>query len=195
MERDPSIQQITDARALKALAHPVRLDLIEAISVHGSLTATAAAEIVGESPANCSWHLRQLAKYGYLEEVPGTTGRQRPWRRTAAGMEWLDTDPDPEVEEASQALTNVFIDREIARIKAARSRRQPAGWEESAMAVKSIAWLTAEEQVALTEQLTALVNSYVGRVADPATRPAGSRPVRLVALAVADDTLQPDVRD
>ena len=79
MERTPSKKVIKSVGELKALSHPLRLDLLEAVTIHRQLTATQAAEIVGESPANCSWHLRQLAKYGFLEEVPGTTGRQRPW--------------------------------------------------------------------------------------------------------------------
>lgn len=192
MERDPSKRILSSVGELKALAHPLRMDLLEAVTVHRQLTATQAADIVGESPANCSWHLRQLAKYGYLEEVPGTTGRQRPWRRTSAGMQWLDTDPDPEVEAASRALTEVFIDREVERIKRARLRPQTGDWSDSAIATQSLAWLTAQELAALSEAITELVVSYSGRVSDPAQRPPGARPVRLLALAARDDSLQVD---
>lgn len=189
MERDLSIQHLNDAKTLRALAHPLRLDLMEAITVHGSLCATEAAEIVGESPANCSWHLRQLAKYGYLEEVPGTTGRQRPWRRTGTGLEWEDTNADPEVEAASHALTNVFIDRHIELLKRARDRRQPQGWEDSALAVQAITWLTLEENAELIQQVSDLILRYKDRVMEPAKRPAGSRPIRLLALSAPDDSL------
>lgn len=189
MERDLSVQTLSDAKALRALAHPLRLDLMEAISVHGSLCATEAAEIVGESPANCSWHLRQLAKYGYLEEVPGTSGRQRPWRRTGTGLHWEDSDADPDVEAASHALTNVFIDRHIERIKRARDRRQPDGWQDAALAVQAVTWLTVEENAELNEQISRLVLAHKERVADPAKRPPGARPIRVIALSVADDSL------
>jgi hypothetical protein len=73
-------QELRDPRAMRALAHPVRLALIDALSLDGELTATQAAQIVGESPANCSFHFRQLAKYGFVEEAGRGTGRQRPWR-------------------------------------------------------------------------------------------------------------------
>lgn len=187
MARDV-IPTIDDPQALKALAHPLRLDLLEAIGVHGPLTATGAAEIVGESPANCSWHLRQLARYGFLEEVPGP-GRQRPWRRTSTGMQWHDSGEDTALDAASRALTRVFIDREVARIKEAISTPQPEGWGDSVVAVQSITWLTAEELARLDQDVMALLAPFRDRLADPATRPEGARPVRVIALAAADDSL------
>src|SRR5215467_5092526 len=72
-------RKITDARAMRALAHPVRLALLEALAHAGTLTATQASELLGESPANCAFHLRTLAKYGYVEEAGGGKGRERPW--------------------------------------------------------------------------------------------------------------------
>src|SRR6187551_3224430 len=80
--------EVTDPKAMRALAHPVRIALLEALTVHGQLTATEAGEIVGESPANASFHLRQLAKYGYVEEAEGGTGRRRPWQMTSVSHRW-----------------------------------------------------------------------------------------------------------
>ncbi len=192
MKRDPSIRKIDDARTLKALAHPLRMDLLEAVTFNGPLTATEASEIVGESPANCSWHLRQLAKYGFLEEVPEARGRQRPWRRTSTGMQWDDAADDPEVEEASRALTDVFVNREVRLIQQAMRRPQPPGWVEPVIATQSISWLTAEEFEAVTADLTELLMRYRGRALDPSQRPPGSRPIRLLALGSPDDGLRPN---
>jgi DNA-binding transcriptional ArsR family regulator len=189
MATDPTRRTIDDARALKALAHPLRLDLLEAVSLHGPLTATGAADLVDESPANCSWHLRQLAKYGYIEEVPGATGRERPWRRTGHGMEWHESDSDPAMSAASHLLTEVFVDREVSLIRSARNRPQPEGWTDSPIATQSIAWLTADELADLGDQLVALLATHRGRIDDPAQRPAGARPVRMIALAAPDDRL------
>lgn len=66
--------------ALRALAHPVRQRLLRALAAAGTATATELAEQVGESPPNCSWHLRQLARYGFVTEAGGGPGRKRPWR-------------------------------------------------------------------------------------------------------------------
>jgi hypothetical protein len=68
-------------RALRALAHPIRLQLLQVAASEGSVTSTTASERTGESTANCSFHLRLLAKYGFLEPAVGTRGRrERPWR-------------------------------------------------------------------------------------------------------------------
>src|SRR5258705_13054713 len=73
-------REIRDAETARALAHPVRIRIIEKLAFGGPLTATALSELIGESPANTSWHLRQLARYGFIEEAGGGSGRQRPWR-------------------------------------------------------------------------------------------------------------------
>ena len=87
-------REISDPRALRALTHPTRLALIEALGLHGPLTATEAAEHVGESPSSCSFHLRQLARYGFVEEAGGGTGRRRPWRMTTLGLSWGNVHDD-----------------------------------------------------------------------------------------------------
>ena len=75
---------ITDPTVMRALAHPVRMALIELFGVHATLTATQASEALGESPANCAFHLRTLAKYGFIEEAGGGRGRERPWKASDA---------------------------------------------------------------------------------------------------------------
>ena len=74
-------RRLTDPRAMRAVAHPVRIALLEVLGTEGPLTATQAGELIGESPTTCSFHLRQLAKYGFIEEVAGVAGRKRPWRK------------------------------------------------------------------------------------------------------------------
>ena len=68
------IPEVTDPRALRALAHPIRLALLEALADAGTLTATQAGEAIGEIPASASFHLRQLEKYGHVEEAGAGTG-------------------------------------------------------------------------------------------------------------------------
>ena len=71
---DLPVRDIADARSMRALAHPLRLRLLEYLALRGPLTATQCAELVGESPASCSFHLRQLAKYGFVEAGPASVG-------------------------------------------------------------------------------------------------------------------------
>src|SRR5207244_3338301 len=76
--RGRTVTRLTDPRALRAYAHPVRMALMGLLRTEGPLTATRAAELLGESSGTCSFHLRQLARYGLVEEAGGGTGREKP---------------------------------------------------------------------------------------------------------------------
>src|SRR5579862_6474412 len=86
--------KLTDPKAMRALAHPVRMALLDLIAVAGTLTATQASEALGESPANCAFHLRTLAKYGFAREAGGGRGRERPWTRTRRTISISSTEQD-----------------------------------------------------------------------------------------------------
>src|SRR5262249_11548655 len=102
--------ELTDPRALRAYAHPIRLKLVGLLRRTGPLTATQAGEKIGESAANCSFHLRQLAKFGLVEEAGGGKGRERPWRATSITTEWPDGGADPEAVEAGAMLSRVVVE-------------------------------------------------------------------------------------
>jgi len=93
----PETRQVTDARTMRALSHPVRIAILEVLSLEGPLTATEVGERIGETPTTCSFHLRQLAKYGFVEEAGGGKGRARPWRMTSIGQQ-ISAHGDPEAE-------------------------------------------------------------------------------------------------
>ena len=71
MSEPPALphRTLSDPRAMRALAHPPRLDLLELLFAEGPLTASECAARVGDSPASCSYHLRQLARWGFVEET------------------------------------------------------------------------------------------------------------------------------
>src|ERR671939_1979408 len=73
---------------MRALAHPTRLALLDHLHAAGQATATECAAAVGDSPSSCSYHLRALAKWGFVEEAEGGVGRERPWRPTASRIEF-----------------------------------------------------------------------------------------------------------
>lgn len=80
---------------MQALAHPTRQALMAAVRLAGQLTATQASALAGESPTACAYHLRTLARLGFLEEAGGGHGRERPWRLAppAGGGGQAVTDP------------------------------------------------------------------------------------------------------
>src|ERR1700721_203826 len=94
--QEQTVTRLTDPRALRAYAHPVRMKLVGLLRAHGALTATKAGALIGESSGTCSFHLRQLAKYGLVEEAGGGTGREKPWRATTTSTEWDSTAGSPE---------------------------------------------------------------------------------------------------
>jgi hypothetical protein len=73
------LQRVADPLALRAIAHPKRLALLELLLVEGTATATRCAQVLGDSPSSWSFHLRTLARYELVEEAPGGVGRRRSW--------------------------------------------------------------------------------------------------------------------
>jgi DNA-binding Lrp family transcriptional regulator len=178
----PGIRKLTDPRTMRAITHPVRLALIEALLFEGPLTATRAAEIIGESPTTCSFHFRQLAKYGFVEEAGGGPGRLRPWRLSHLGMKFSDLHDDPETAVAARALDQMLRDRFFAHLQAFYDNRSsyPREWQEVTGGSEFILHITPAELRALDEQITELLRSYSDRLEDPAKRPPGSLPVEVL---------------
>ena len=82
--------------------------------------------MLGESPANCAFHLRTLAKYGFVEEAGGGRGRERPWRRAYDTLSWGRNPGDPGAALAAEALDQVWMDRLLTRAR--RSLTSAASW-------------------------------------------------------------------
>lgn len=177
---------LSDAVSLRALAHPLRMRLLELAGREGTLTATAAAELTGQSPANCSFHLRTLAKYGFLEPAEGGTGRQRPWKPAALSHRWLDSEEeDPATTAAGEALSLSVLERHRAAVAdfIAERRSYPPEWQRSASLNESILYVSADEFRDLRRRLLTMFEPYLERL-DPAKRPAGTRPVLFVGYLV-----------
>lgn len=168
--------ELSDPRALRALAHPTRLELVGLLRREGPLTATQAGARVGESAASCSFHLRQLAKWGLVEEAGGGKGRERPWRATALFTSWR---PDSE---AGAELSRLVARRYFEQIDEwlGREGEEPAEWRELSGTGDWILYLTLDELRELTRRLDELAAPFEERIADRALRPAGARRLSFV---------------
>jgi DNA-binding transcriptional ArsR family regulator len=173
---------ITDARAMRALAHPLRVALLEAMRRDGEITATQAADLLGESPGNMSWHLQTLAKYGFVEETGDGRGRSRPWRLTSPTRSFDTGMTDPETATAGEALERTYLERIYEQMREWWSRRltYPRKWRRAAFMTDRVTYLTAEELAAVMEEMVAIYDRYADRN-DKNQRPAGTLPVRLYA--------------
>jgi DNA-binding transcriptional ArsR family regulator len=182
---DPVGQAAAGPPALRALAHPIRLSIVGLLRTEGPLTATRAAELLGESSASTSFHLRQLAKYGLVEEAGGGKGRERPWRATAMFTNLPDAADTPELTVAADLLSSVIADRYFDEVLQWLDTRhdQPAEWQRAAQFGDTFLYLTAGELAELGEQTQRMVDQYLDRQTDPARRPPGARLVSYLHLA------------
>jgi predicted ArsR family transcriptional regulator len=170
------------------MAHPVRLRLLNSLVIHGPATATELAERIDDTPANCSWHLRQLAKYGLIEEAADlpAKGRNRPWRWVPRGTSYGTPDDSPEMAIAARETAAAMFGFELAERNAWEETKslEPRQWQEAPFGSTSIAWLTVAELTEMNEAIQELYLRYIDRIADPAKRPPDARPIRLVAWGV-----------
>ena len=177
---------LSDPVSLRGYAHPLRMTLIGLLRRQGPMTATRAAELLGESVPSCSFHLRQLAKYGLVERVPGADARERPWRATAASTTWDEGTDDPEMRAAADQLSAVQLGRYVRRAEDFLARRADESTEWRAVTGFSDALLhvTPDELADLTRRMDALLAEYDDRITDPAARPAHTRPIALFQMLV-----------
>ncbi|MFC4908287.1 ArsR/SmtB family transcription factor [Actinomadura gamaensis] len=179
---------ISDPVRLRALAHPTRLALLDVLGTEGTATATRCAELLGERVAGCSFHLRVLARHGFIEPV-ARDGRERPWRLKRLVQAVDTTGMDDEQEQAVDAVTEQFLEREFARLRTWRRmlRDEPPEWRRASFALGVTVWMTPEEldefREELTERADELLARYRDRIEDAGGRPERSRPIRFFAGA------------
>ncbi len=170
---------LSDPKAMRALAHPVRMALLELLGVAGTVTATQASEALGESPANCAFHLRTLAKYGFVKEAGGGRGRERPWTAAQRTIRISSTDQaDPQAELAARALGQAWRERWLDRAnRMFSSGARVPGWERATQWTRSAVFLTADEAMQMTREVQQIIDRYQDRERDPSLRPACALPV------------------
>jgi predicted ArsR family transcriptional regulator len=188
-----TVVRLNDPRALRAYAHPVRMSLIGLLRTEGPLTATRAGELLGESSGTCSFHLRQLAKYGLVEEAAGGTGREKPWRATAQLTHVPRVTDDPELAAAAGQVRATLAEMYFARLTRwlGRSAAEPVQWQEAAQFGDQILYLTAGELKDLRERIEELLDGYLDRLVRPELRPEGARRVEYLQFAFPDEPRQP----
>jgi DNA-binding transcriptional ArsR family regulator len=175
---------------IRALAHPVRLEILELLEELGEATATECAEATGQTVANCSFHLRTLGKYGFLQPAE-RRGRERPWRLVPGGY---DLRPDVEQNDALRAsdqLALLTLERESRRVQEyySHAHADPSHWRGAASMITHTLWATPEELDALATDLAVRIAELADRT--PEDRPADARGARVFAVVNPDLQQQP----
>lgn len=178
------MRELSDPSTMRALTHPVRLALIEVLAVEGPLTATEAGELIGESPTTCSFHFRQLEKYGFVEVAGTGPGRQRHWKSAQGGMRFSDTSDDPEANIAASSLARLVIDRAIARMQTFHETKSnyPKAWQTVSDSTEAILFVTPEELKEINEDILLILERHRERIASAKSRPKGALPVEVLVF-------------
>ena len=193
MDAEPGLPgnpvELTDPKMMRALAHQARIAIWMHLGLHGPATATECAEIAGLSPSACSYHLRTLARYGFVEEDPASAadGRERPWR---ARLLAFNIGAGPGAPAATQVASRLLVENmraaaeEVRAQYLARQSEYPADWQAAAGELFSVAHVTPEELDRMRAQVLEVMAPYIRL--DPASRRRGAagpdhaRPVPVV---------------
>ena len=177
--------ELTDPRAIRALAHAARLAVIEELYSGRELTATECAAIAGVSPSTMSYHLRSLEKAGIVERAERSAdGRERPWRRAGTYLK-IDAGDSTMAVAASNALTHSLLGRVSDQLDEWTARRgeESERWHDVGGVTSGQVWVLPEEMEALHQQVIDLFAQYRARATN-GDRPVDARRVR-VGLVVA----------
>ncbi|OIJ63378.1 ArsR/SmtB family transcription factor [Streptomyces mangrovisoli] len=188
--------EITDPRAMRALAHPVRLAILERLQRYGPATATRLSPHVGATPSVTSWHLRHLAGFGLVRDARGGSDRrERRWAAVARGFRF-EVPEDTEGRSAARVLSGELFARSAELPLRWLTETEPGlepEWTRRAGGANTRIVVTSDELAALQDEMEELVARYVTR--DAADRPTGSRGVRLLLYALPEAPEGPEGPD
>lgn len=169
---DAENYRLLDAGALRALAHPLRVQIYDILSQYGPQTASSLASLTGESSGATSYHLRALAKHDLIREVDGRgTTRERWWERPVGGVSFANPEvmKTPSGRAATQVVMNEFFNRRHQQLLQYISRglqTDPEAWREGSMISTATARLTPAQTHDLSRKVQALLDQTVEKYRD-----------------------------
>ena len=181
---------ISEPEAMAALTHQVRLDLLTHLMASGPATASQCARAVGDTPSNCSYHLRVLAKYGLVGPDESSDGRERPWRALVTGfsVEGARDEPDSPRAKGAAALLALQVQRDqrLLRDYLGRRDRVAPRWRAADGYSTYTLRMTPAELSALGDALDALIRPYLSATREDPPRGTGLVHLGLHAFPVEE---------
>ncbi|MFF5705417.1 helix-turn-helix domain-containing protein [Streptomyces sp. NPDC012794] len=162
---EPKVRTL-DSRSLRGLAHPLRMRLLRALRMSGPATASQLAERLGESSGATSYHLRQLAAHGFIEDAPERgKGRERWWKAAHDGTRLDDSlvlDDNPETRGAAEVFLAEIMKIHTQELTSwlGESVDWSPAWRGSSDLSDFTLRLTAGQTHELVHKLHELINSY-----------------------------------
>jgi DNA-binding transcriptional ArsR family regulator len=180
----PRVARLTSAKQMRALAHPLRMQVLGELRVNGPRTVGALSELFGEAPGTLSYHLGTLAQFGFVEEAPELAAdrRERWWRSAheATDISPPAADATDAERSASAALRHQVVDAYAALLHHAVDVAQPREWEDAATSGDTIAYLSAAQLAEASAELQAVAKKWQGNGDRDA---AGAAPVQIIVHA------------
>ncbi|MFJ8009426.1 ArsR/SmtB family transcription factor [Streptomyces fagopyri] len=180
---------VLDAKGLRALAHPVRVQLVGLLRKYGPSTATRLAERLGVNSGTASYHLRQLGAAGFVEEDTERGNARERWWRSLHQMTELN---DPELAEQEPEAALAYL-QSVAAAYTLRMQRavnelqtMPRAWRDTFDMSDWALRLTPEEAAALREELRAVIDRYRRDTPQAADAPEGAERVAVIAHLVPE---------
>jgi DNA-binding transcriptional ArsR family regulator len=174
--------RITEPSTIRALAHPLRLDLLELLAASGPATAAQCGRMLKVPQANCSFHLRQLAKYGFVQEaVAGDDKRERKWQVR---------DPQPRVRVppgidaiVRRQFERVVVERDMNAILDVVDRDDEVGstWRQNIISAVTV--LSVAEAADVRQKIKEILEPYIARTEAGRTPDGDERHVRYFMAA------------
>jgi DNA-binding transcriptional ArsR family regulator len=179
--------ELTDPRAMRALAHPVRLAILEQLQRNGPATATQLAPAVGATPSVTSWHLRHLAGFGLVRDSDAGDDRRQRWWEAAAGGFRFEASGDEESQSAARMLSHQLFRRYEDLPQKWITQVEPVldgQWRRLGGLANTRVVLSPAELEAVEKAIELVLAPYVTR--DPADRPPDGRGVRLMRYTLPE---------
>lgn len=159
--------RVLDAGALRALAHPLRVQIFDILSQYGPQTASSLAALTGESSGATSYHLRALARQDLIREVDGRgTTRERWWERPVGGVEYSNPEAarTPAGRAAMQVVMTESLNRRHQQLMhwvATALQSEPEEWRDGSMISTATARLTPAQMADLTRRIQQIIDATV----------------------------------
>ena len=184
--------EITDPKTMRALAHPVRLALLDRLQRHGPATASRLAPHVGATPSVTSWHLRHLVRFGLVRDAepdtePDADRRERRWEASSRGFRFNGSVGGEEGHAAARQLADQMFERasELSlRWATDTAPELEPEWQEASGLSDTRIVATPQELAQIAEAMEAVLAPYVLRA--PADASAGARGVLLLRYVLPE---------
>ena len=178
-------QRVLDVDALRGLAHPLRIQLLEILGSLGPHTASGLAAATGESSGATSYHLRQLERHGFIEEVPDRgSARERWWGPRPGGFTVTTSSiaaSSPALREAASLVSREFLQAHTRHLMdyVVRSASDPEGtWYEASTVTTVNLRVTEDDLAEISAELAEVAERIIERYRDGRDRPE-AQPVQM----------------